>query len=138
MDFFQAFGDQISESFGVLTGRAGGPFKLRLILQPLVATILAVRAGLMDSRKGYTPYLWSIFRSDAIDRRKLVNSGWNDIRNVFFIALGLEVVYEIVVSRWVYPIQAIMVAILLAIIPYFIFRGLTTRIASSRRKPDGV
>ena len=137
-DFFQAFGDQIAESFGVLTGRAGGPFKMRLILQPLVATVLAVRAGLADARKGYTPYLWSIFRSDVHDRRKLLNSGWNDVRKVFLIALALEIVYEIVVSRWVYPIQALMVAILLAIIPYFIFRGLTTRIASSRRKPDGV
>lgn len=132
MDFFQAFGDQISESWGVLTGRAGGPFKLRLILQPTVATLLAIRAGLSDARKGYTPYLWTIFRSDVYDRRKLLNSGWNDVRKVFLIALGLEVVYQIVVSRWVYPLQALMVAIILALIPYFIFRGLTTRLAARR------
>jgi hypothetical protein len=58
------------------------------------------------------------------------------VRKVFLIALGLEVVYEIVVSRWVYPIQALMVAILLALVPYFIFRGLTTRLVSKREPTD--
>jgi hypothetical protein len=136
MDFFQAFGDQINESWGVLTGRAGGPFKLRLIIQPVVATLLAVRAGLSDAKKGHSPYLWTIFRSDVYDRRKLLNNGWNDVRKVFLIALALEVAYEIIVSRWVYPMQALMVAVLLALVPYFIFRGLTTRLASKRGRPN--
>lgn len=132
MDFFQAFADQISESWGTLSGRAGGPFKLRLILQPTVATLLAIRAGLADARKGYSPYLWSIFRSDVYDRRKLLNQGWNDVRKVFLLALALEVIYQIIVNRWVYPLLALMVAIILALVPYFIFRGLTTRLATRR------
>lgn len=132
MDFFQAIGDHISEAWGSLSGRAGGPFKLRLIFQPTVATLLAIRAGLADARKGYSPYLWSIFRSDVHDRRKLLNQGWNDVRKVFLIALALEVVYEIIVARWVYPVLALMVAVLLAMVPYFIFRGLTTRLAGRR------
>jgi hypothetical protein len=34
-----------------LGGRIGGPFALRLVLQPLVATVLAVRGGLADDRR---------------------------------------------------------------------------------------
>jgi hypothetical protein len=66
------------------------------------------------------------------DRRALLNQGWNDVRKVFIIALVLEVAYELIVSRWVYPVLALMVAIVLAMVPYFIFRGLTTRLAGRR------
>ena len=45
----------------MLIGRTDGPLTLRLIFQPTVAAILAIRAGLKDAREGRTPYLWSMF-----------------------------------------------------------------------------
>ncbi len=32
-----------------------------LFIQPLMATILAVRGGLKDAREGRPPYFWSLF-----------------------------------------------------------------------------
>ena len=62
----------------------------------------------------------------------LLRDGWKDIGKIFTIAVILDVVYEIVVFKWVYPIQALIIACVLALLPYCIIRGLTTRIASRR------
>ena len=44
-------------------------------------------------------------------------------------ALALDVVYQVIVQRFVYPGEAIIVAFALAILPYLILRGVVTRIA---------
>lgn len=132
MDFFQIIGDYLADSWEMMTGRSAGPFKLRLILQPTVATILGIRAGLADARAGRPPYFWSILQPDA-DRRALLRTGWSDVKKVFIIAIVLDVIYEIVVYRWIYPVQALLMALVLAIIPYLIVRGLITRIAGRKR-----
>jgi hypothetical protein len=36
--------------FYELGGRVGGPMTFRLVLQPTIATLVAVRAGLRDAR----------------------------------------------------------------------------------------
>jgi hypothetical protein len=52
------------------------------------------------------------------------------------VALALDVIYQIVVLRWVYPVQTMMVAAMLAIVPDLVVRGLANRIGSQiRRKP---
>lgn len=129
MDFFQVIGDYLSDSWQMLIGRDKGPFHLRLVIQPIVATLLGVRAGLADAKAGRPQYFWSIFRTEsAYDRRALLRDGWGDVKKVFLIALALDVVYELVAFRWVYPIQALIVAVVLAMIPYLAFRGLATRL----------
>jgi tryptophan-rich sensory protein len=51
---------------------------------------------------------------------------------VFVLALILDVVYQIVATRFVYPGEAIITAVLLAIVPYLTLRGLVTRLARKR------
>lgn len=137
MEFFHVIGGYIADSWEMMIGRPGGPMALRFVLQPVMATLLAIRAGRRDARSGHTPYLWSFFEAgDTHDRRAIARSGWSDIRKVFLIAIALDVAYELVVYRWVYPIQAIIIAAVLALLPYFVFRGLVTRLAASRgRQP---
>jgi hypothetical protein len=48
---------------------------------------------------------------------------------VFALAVVLDVVYQLYVLHFVYPLQSIAVAFLLAIVPYLILRGLVTRAA---------
>ena len=48
---------------------------------------------------------------------------------MFLLAIVLDVIYQLYVLRFVYPIQAIVVALILAIVPYLILRGLVTRVA---------
>jgi magnesium-transporting ATPase (P-type) len=105
---------------------------LRLILQPTMATLLAVRAGLKDARAGRRPYLSGI-ATKPTQRRELIREGWKDVRKVFLIALALDVVYQTIVFRWVYVVQAVVTAVVLAIVPYLLLRGIATRVASRVR-----
>ena len=116
-----------------LGGRIGGPMSLRLLLQPTIATILAIKSGLGDAREGKPPYLWTIL-TNTEDRRDLLRSGWKSIAKVFTMAVVLDVVYQLVVNRWVYPLESVIVAFLLACVPYLLVRGPVYRIASAGRR----
>ena len=113
----------------LLMGRSSGPLTLRLILQPSLATLFAIRAGLADARAGRPPYL-SAMLTDPDQRRALFASGWKDLRKLFFMALTLDAIYQVLEFKWIYPGQALIVACVLAILPYVAVRGLATRLAS--------
>ena len=113
-----------------LIGRISGPMHFRVYLQPAIATVLAILAGIADARAGKPPYFWSIF-TNPVHRADLVRSGWKDVGKVFLLAIVLDVVYQFIVARFVYPGEALLVALLLAIVPYLVVRGLATRIARS-------
>jgi len=135
MGFWDVIAKYIADSWDMLIGRSGGPFALRFILQPTMAIIFAIRAGLRDAKAGRPPYFWAVSKAeDKYDRRALMRDGWKDIGKVFTIAIILDVIYEIVEFKWVYPIQALIIACALALIPYLVIRGLTTRIVSRTRK----
>ena len=114
-----------------LTGRVSGPMKFRLLLQPVMASIFAIRSGLNDARIGKPPYFWSLLTEPA-HRAGMVKDGWKSVGTVFVLALVLDVAYQIIVLRFVYPVEALMVAFALAIAPYLILRGLVNRLSSER------
>ena len=109
--------------------RFAGPLKFRLVLQPLMATYLALRHGLQDAKTGQEPYFWSVFTS-ANHRRALLAEGWKDVGKLFTLAAVLDAVYQFLVMRWIYPLDAIGVAGILAFVPYLVLRGLVTRLAT--------
>lgn len=111
-----------------LTDRVSGPMKFRLLLQPVMASVFAVVSGLKDAKAGKPPYFWSLL-TDPVHRRDMVKDGWKSVGKVFVLALILDVIYQVIVLRFVYPGEAIVVAFVLAILPYLILRGLVTRIA---------
>jgi len=111
-----------------MTDRVSGPLQFRLLLQPIMAAIFAIRSGLLDARTGKPPYFWALATSPE-HRVDMLKDGWKSVGKVFVLALVLDVVYQIIVLRFVYPGEAIIVAFALAILPYLILRGLATRIA---------
>jgi hypothetical protein len=115
-----------------LIARFTGPMKFRLLLQPAMAIFLAIRAGLKDARDGKPPYFWAIF-TDLGERRAMLENGWKSVGKVFILAIVLDVVYQIIVHRWVYPGETVLVALILAIVPYLLVRGPVNRIARRRR-----
>jgi hypothetical protein len=115
-----------------LIARVSGPMKFRLVLQPAMAAFFAIRAGLADARAGRPPYLWALIW-DHGQRGAMLKDGWKSVGRVFILALVLDTIYQIIVLRFVYPGEAIIVAFVLAIVPYLIVRGLVTRAA--RKKP---
>ena len=121
MDAFQHVGE-------ILSGRESGPMHLRLIMQPLMAVAIAVRAGIRDAREGHPPYVFWPVLFDKAQRKTLVSLAWKDIGKVFIAALVLEAAYELIVSQWIYPSRALAVAVVLAVIPYLLVRGPITRL----------
>jgi hypothetical protein len=121
--------DEMLERFlNNLVSRLSGPLTFRFLIQPGVATILAIRDGLKDARQGRPPYFWAIFtRRD--ERRRLLREGWKAVAKVFTIAVLLDVVYQIMVIQRVYPGEALVVAFALAFLPYLLMRGPIGRIA---------
>ena len=111
-----------------LAARVSGPMKFRLVLQPAMAAFFAIRSGLADARVGKPPYFWALV-TDPSQRKDMIKDGWKSVGRVFILALLLDVVYQIIVLRFVYPGEAIIVAFVLAIVPYLILRGLVTRLA---------
>jgi len=116
-----------------MAARVSGPMKFRLVLQPTMAAIFAIRAGLADARAGRTPYFWTLI-SEPSQRAYLITDGWKSVGKVFVLALVLDLVYQIIVSRFVYPGESIIVAFVLAIVPYVILRGLVTRVARTKSR----
>jgi hypothetical protein len=115
-----------------LLARISGPMKFRLVLQPAMAAFFAIRSGLADARTGKTPYFWCLL-SDPGQRADMIKDGWKSVGRVFILAVVLDVVYQIIVLRFVYPGEALIVAFFLAILPYLILRGVVTRLARRRK-----
>ncbi len=111
-----------------LSARVTGPMKFRLVLQPVMASIFAIMSGLKDARAGNPPYFWALLTEPA-HRADMLKDGWKSVGKVYVLAIVLDVVYQIIVQRFVYPGEALIVAFILAIAPYLILRGLVTRIA---------
>src|SRR5215467_13942355 len=110
-----------------LYARLTGPMNLRLIIQPAVATILAIRAGLQDARQGRAPFLWAVLWNPA-HRRELLRQGWKDVGKVFLVAAILDVIYQLLVHRGVYLLGLLLTAVTLAIVPCVLLRGPVSRI----------
>lgn len=110
-----------------LVRRLDGPMHLRFMLQPVMAIIFAVIDGAKDAKAGKPPYLWTIvFRSG--ERGGLIKDGWKSVGKIFIIAVILDLVYQVMVHHWVYPGETLIVAFLLAIVPYILLRGPVNRI----------
>ena len=114
-----------------LVGRVHGPMTFRFILQPLTAAILATRAAMRDAREGRPAYGWALF-TDAERRHALLREGWREVAKVFVAAVIIDLIYEIIEFRTIYPGQSLIVAAVLALLPYPLIRGSVNRILRLR------
>ena len=124
--------DTLARFTNDLLERTSGPLHFRLVLQPAMAAFFAVQSGLADARAGRSPYFWTLVTGRS-PREAMLESGWKSVGRVFILAVLLDVVYQLYVFRFVYPMEAFTVALVLAIVPYLVLRGLVTRLARSNR-----
>jgi len=115
-----------------LIARVSGPMKFRFMLQPLVASVFAIRAGLADAKTGKPPYGWALLREPG-HRNEMLKNGWKSVGKIFILAVLLDVAYQIIVLRFVYPGETVIVAFLLAIVPYLLIRGPVNRLARKKK-----
>src|SRR5689334_23786936 len=92
-----------------VVGRLTGPMWLRFIIQPIMSTAFAIRAGVRDARNDRPAFLQSLLFDSHLRRQHLL-SGWRDVGVLFCVATALDAVYQVVVLRFLYPVQAIVIA----------------------------
>ena len=138
MHFMQAVVETVTRGFEQLLGRASGPLHLRLLITPAITVFFAIRAGLKEDSEGRAPFLVEIVTNVA-ERHKLVHSLWKDIRRVLILVFVLDALYQVFVLRGYYVIQSIILAVVLAILPYSLVRSMTNRLARAwRERPHRV
>ena len=115
-----------------LVGRNSGPLHFRLFVQPLMATILAIRAGWADAWEGRPIFFWTLMQEPRRTAAMLRNL-WRIAGKVFLVAVLLDVFYQIIVFRWVYPVETLIVATVLALVPCLVVRGVGNRIVTLMR-----
>src|SRR5262245_26500288 len=123
--------DMITRFWSDLVGRVGGPFSVRFILQPTMATIYAFRDGLKDAHEGRPFYFRTIVGNPSL-RGPLLREGAKAVSRVIGLGIIMDAAYQLIEFRWLYPTEMVIIVLLLAFVPYVIVRGLVNRAARMR------
>ena len=120
--------DMIERGWDNFLARPNGHLSLRFVLQPTMAALLALRAGIQDARQGKQGYLWAVV-SNGERRFQLLHEGWRGARTPFIVAIVLDCIYQLITVQFIYPLELLFTATLLALVPYALLPGPFNRIA---------
>jgi hypothetical protein len=120
--------DAIARGWEGFLARPSGSLHFRFIIQPTMASLLALRAGVQDAREGKQGYLWAM-ATNPERRAQLLHEGWRGVRTLFLVAIVLDCVYQLISVRFIYPLELLFTATLLALVPYGLLRGPFNRAA---------
>lgn len=122
--------DVLTRLWHDIASRPDGPMAIRFYLQPIMSTIFAVRDGVKDAHAGRPAYLWAL-HTDPAGRAERIRDGWKSVGKIFILALVLDTIYQLVVLRGLRPVEGLVVAVVLALLPYVLLRGPVNRIVRS-------
>lgn len=105
--------------------RSSGPMKFRFILQPSMATIIALYDGMRDARLGRPPYFWTILHCTK-ERLGRLREGLNATAKIILFGLAMDAIYQFLELGTFHPNEALIVVVVLAFVPYVIVRGLVS------------
>jgi len=111
-----------------MAARPGGPMTFRFVLQPTMAAIAALRDGIRDARTGRWPYLWTLV-NDPARRMGRLNEGLISTARIILLGLVMDAIYQVAELNIFHPGEAVVVALVLAFLPYLILRGPIARAA---------
>jgi hypothetical protein len=111
-----------------LTGRPSGPMSFRFFLQPAMAAVAAIHDGIRDAQLGRSPYFWTII-NDPAKRAGRVREGLVSTARIILLGIGMDVIYQLKEFGTFYPGEAVLIALVLAFVPYLLLRGPIGRIA---------
>ena len=115
-----------------LIERLNGPFSLRLLLQPTMALLFAMRDGRKDAKAAATPYLQALISQQTDGRRETLSSAWASLSKVMTIAFILDCAFQHATTGSIALLEAIAMALLLCAVPYTLIRGPVARFFSIR------
>jgi hypothetical protein len=119
--------DLLLRMWADLFARLDGPFAFRLFLQPLMATLLAVRDGYVDARTQRSPYFWTVLH-DPVRRRARLVEGVKSTVKVVLLGVAIDAAFQLRVLGTFYPGEAFGFALLLGFVPYLLIRGPADRV----------
>ena len=120
--------DMIIRGWDNFLARPNGALNLRFFVQPTMAGLLALRAGIEDAREGRQGYLW-VLLTNPLRRFQLLHEGWRGARTPFLVAAALDSAYQLITVQFVYPLELLFTATLLALVPCALLRGPFNRLA---------
>ncbi len=109
-----------------LVERPTEQMKFRFMLQPVMAAVAAILAGLKDARTGRSPYFWTML-DDPSERAGRLREGLNATARIILLGLVMDAIYQLIVLKQFYPAEAVIIALLLAFAPYVVLRGPVAR-----------
>ncbi len=126
--------ETFSHAWRNMVERTSGPLSFRFILQPSMAAIAAIHDGLKDAWTGRSPYFWMVVRFWTVahtrgERVERLREGLIATSRIILLGIVMDVIYQLLVYTTFYPAQALLIAVLLAFVPYLLIRGPVTRIA---------
>lgn len=130
-----ALGDILAGAWHGLLAGVTGPLKFRFVLEPLVAAVIAFRAGVRDAREGRRPFAWALV-ADHGRRREHLSRAWRHTGRLFVVAMFMDLVFQLIVRRRVVLLEAAFVATLLALVPYLLLCGPMNRVARWRLRRE--
>lgn len=120
--------DTLTRFWHDLLARPSGPFAFRFLLQPTMAAIAAIRAGIIDARTARSPYFLALWTEPG-ERRARLHEGLSATARIFLLGLAMDTIYQIVEFKRFFPLEALVVSVVLAVVPYFLIRGPAARVA---------
>ena len=108
--------------------RFGGPMTFRFFLQPTMAAIAAVHDGIKDAREGHRSFFWTAW-FDRTQSPGRLRQGLESVSRILLLGISMDIVYQLKALDTFYPAEAAVIAILLAVVPYFILRWIVEIVA---------
>lgn len=100
----------------------------RFYLQPTMALIAAIPDGIRDAREGHKVFFWTALLNPSQHAGRLREGVYSTAR-IILLGISMDAIYQFKALEQFYPAEAAVMAILLAVIPYFIFRWIIECIA---------
>ena len=97
----------------------------------LVWAFFAIRDGLKDARADRQPYL-RVILFEPSERAAYLREGLKRVSRVIVFAFVMDAIYQYMVLRRFYPVEALVTVFVLAVLPYVLIRGPVHRIMRRR------
>lgn len=137
IDFLTRFWTDLME-------RTDGPMTFRFFLQPTMALLTAAIDGIRDARHGRAPYFTRLTHAAShAERLATFREGITATTRILLLGVVMDVIYQVrVFGGFTHPLEAFVLSVTLAFIPYLLLRGPFQRLASAwirrrRASPGG-
>ncbi len=111
-----------------MVNRPSGPMAFRFVLQPVMASLLAIRDGIKDARTGRKPYFWMLL-SNPGTRKATLGEGIRATLRIIILGLVMDTIYQLAVFHAFHPLEAVSITFVVAFLPYLLLRGPAARVA---------